>query len=155
MSSETNPIDTRPPNNPDLKAIEGGKTGTDDSMVGRTDGSTATSESEAKTKALNKRLDAIGWGLFLVMIGGLGLVPNDQVPSGAWLVGVAIIWFALNAIRYLNGVKMSNGTIILGILALVIGLGQMTGLSLQLLPILLILLGASLVIRHLYEDRVA
>ncbi len=141
MSSETNPLDTRTSNSPDLKAIPGGKTD--------------ISESEARAKALNKRLDAIGWGLFLVMIGGLGLVPSEQVPAGAWLVGVAIIWFGLNAIRYLSGVKMSNGTIVLGIVALVAGLGQMTGLNLQLLPILLILLGASLVIRHLYEDKVA
>ncbi len=111
---------------------------------------------EAEARVLNKRLDTIAWALFLIMIGCLGLVPSDQVPQGTWLVGVGVIWLALNAMRYLNHIKMSSGTIILGILAILAGLGNMLGIEdMPLLPILLILLGAHLLLRHFYEDRPA
>ncbi len=35
---------------------------------------------DAKKTALDKRLDSIGWGLFLIMIGGLWLAPEGLVP---------------------------------------------------------------------------
>ncbi|MGD2104731.1 MAG: hypothetical protein PVJ55_06430 [Anaerolineae bacterium] len=31
---------------------------------------------------LNKRLETIGWGCFLIMLGGFALVPGDIVPKG-------------------------------------------------------------------------
>jgi len=33
-------------------------------------------------EALNKRLESIGWALFLIMAGGIWLIPGDRVPSG-------------------------------------------------------------------------
>ena len=36
-----------------------------------------------------KRLDQIGWGIFLVMIGTIWLVP--AVPPGTWLIGTGIL----------------------------------------------------------------
>ncbi len=110
---------------------------------------------EAEAKALNKRLDTIAWACFLIMIGCLGLVPKEQVPEGTWLVGVGVIWLGLNAARYLNRISMSSGTIILGILAIAAGLGDIFGVSMPVLPILLVLLGISLLVKHLYEDRTA
>ncbi len=110
---------------------------------------------EARAKALNRRLDTVAWACFLIMIGCLGLVPKEQVPEGTWLVGVGIIWLGLNAVRYVNQIKMSSGTIILGILAIVAGLGDILGVSMPVLPILLVLLGINLLIKHLSEDRAA
>ena len=37
--------------------------------------------------ALNQRLESAAWGLFLIMVGGLWLIPNELVPNGAWLIG--------------------------------------------------------------------
>ncbi len=118
-------------------------------------GSLGMTPRESEATALNKRLDTIAWACFLIMIGCLGLVPKEQVPEGTWLVGVGIIWLGLNAARYLNQIKMSNGTIILGILAIVAGLGDVLGVSMPVLPILLVLLGLSLLVKHLFEDRAA
>ena len=64
-------------------------------------------QDEAKV-ALNKRLEAIGWGLFLVMLGGFALVPGDLVNKGLWSIGVGLIMLGLNAARYFNGIKMSG-----------------------------------------------
>jgi membrane-bound ClpP family serine protease len=59
---------------------------------------------------LNKRLEAVAWGLFLIMIGGLWLLP-EAVPEGTWLFGVGIIMLGLNGVRKLYGIKMSGFTI--------------------------------------------
>ena len=34
---------------------------------------------DAEKHKLNQRLESIGWALFLIMIGGLGVVPGEQV----------------------------------------------------------------------------
>jgi hypothetical protein len=47
-------------------------------------------------RALDKRFEWIGWGLFLIMLGGLALVPNHLVPQGTWLVGTGLIMLGLN-----------------------------------------------------------
>jgi hypothetical protein len=44
---------------------------------------------EAEKQALNKRLESIGWALFLIMLGCTGLVPEEMVPQGVWSIGVA------------------------------------------------------------------
>jgi hypothetical protein len=109
---------------------------------------------EDEKRALNKRLETIGWALFLIMIGGSGLVPKEQVPEGVWSIGVGLIMLGLNAARYFYGIKMSTFTIILGSLALLTGVGDLAGLNLPDLAILLILIGAYMIIRPLIErDR--
>jgi hypothetical protein len=37
-----------------------------------------SSEQDSRTSALNKRLERTGWGLFLIMLGGLWLVPQES-----------------------------------------------------------------------------
>ncbi len=52
-------------------------------------------QSEDAQKSLNKRLEAISWGLFLIMIGGIGLVPHNLVPEGTWLIGAGLDYAGL------------------------------------------------------------
>lgn len=111
-----------------------------------------TSSEDAAKRALNKRLEAVGWGLFLIMIGGLALVPDEMIREGTWLIGVGVIMLGLNLARYMNRIKMSRFTIVLGIIALVIGLGDYFGVDLPLIPILLILVGASIVVGILTRE---
>ena len=103
--------------------------------------------SETEEKAVNKRLETIAWALFLVMIGGIGLVPKERVPEGLWLVGVGLIMLGLNLARYLNKIKMSNGTLVLGILALLSGLGDLVGVDMPVFAILLILIGLHTILK--------
>ncbi len=102
---------------------------------------------------LNKRLETIGWAAFLIMIGGIGLVPPQQVPEGVWLIGVGLIMLGLNAARYWYRIKMSAFTIGLGILALLVGTSDLLGGELPVLPILLILIGANMLLKPLFESR--
>ncbi len=107
----------------------------------------ATSNQDTQI-ALNKRLEAIGWGLFLIMIGGIWLVPDEHVPQGTWLIGAGLIMLGINWVRYLKGIKTSGFTIVLGILALLAGLGGLFGVK-PLVAILLILMGASIILKPL------
>lgn len=95
--------------------------------------------------ALDRRLEAISWGLFLIMIGGIGLIQN--VPQSTWVVGTGLIMLGLNVARYVNGLPTSNFTVVLGILALLLGMGGMTGLDLPFFPVLLVLIGADILFK--------
>jgi hypothetical protein len=108
-------------------------------------------EQDAFKDALNKRLDTIGWGLFLLMLGGLWLAPEGMVPEGAWLVGTGLILLALSAVRYLNGIEVSWFWVGLSVLALGAGIGEMVGLSLPVFPILLIIAGAATLFRVFFS----
>ena len=80
--------------------------------------------------ALDVRLVSTGWALFLIWIGGLWLVPNERLPEDTWLIGMGLIMLGINGIRYLNGIKMSGFTVVLGSLALVSGMAGVFGMDL-------------------------
>lgn len=101
---------------------------------------------------LNKRLESIGWGLFLIMLGGLNFIPDNRVPEGFWPIGVGIILLGVNFARYMNGIRMSGFTTVLGVLSLLTGIGDLAGLDLPVFPILLIILGANLILKPWLDD---
>ena len=104
-----------------------------------------------KNIALNKRLEDFAWGLFLVMIGCIWLIPDKQIPQGTWLIGAGVIMLGLNAARYFKGIKMSGFTITIGVLAIILGLGDFFGVNLPFFPIGLILIGASMLLKPFLE----
>lgn len=110
-------------------------------------------DDEARAEAFNKRLEMIGWGLFLIMIGGLGLVPDQYVPEGLWLIGTGFIMLGINAARYFYHLPLSWFTIILGLLALASGTSDMLGIDLPVFPILLILIGAHILLKSRFERQ--
>ncbi|MGD8795028.1 MAG: hypothetical protein PVF47_20940, partial [Anaerolineae bacterium] len=79
--------------------------------------------------ALNRRLEMIGWGCFLIMLGGFILVPHTVVAKGFWSIGVGVIMLGLNAARYALNIRMSGFTTFLGIISLVGGILQLLGLE--------------------------
>jgi hypothetical protein len=103
--------------------------------------------------ALNKRLEAIGWGLFLVMLGGFILVPDELVAEGLWSIGVGAIMLGLNGARYYFGIKMSGFTTLLGILALLGGIAQLLWVQDIGGALLLIILGAYLLLKPWFEKQ--
>jgi hypothetical protein len=103
--------------------------------------------------ALDRRLEGVSWALFLIMIGGIGLIQN--VPQGTWLVGTGLIMLGLNVARHLNGIRTSTFTVGPGILALLLGMGRMIGFDLPLFPLLLILIGVDIVFKIATRDEQA
>jgi hypothetical protein len=102
---------------------------------------------------LNKRLETIFWGLFLIMLGGWAFIPAQMVPKGAWSVGVGFLLLGLNAARYFNKIRMSGFTTVLGILAVLGGIGDMLGWADMGGAVLLIVLGAYLILKPWFEER--
>lgn len=111
-----------------------------------------TSSRNAQKEALGQRLDAIGWGLFLLMLGGLWLVPEEWgLPEGSWLIGTGVIILGLSAVRYFNGLKVSGFWLFLGALALGTGLASILGLDLPVFPILLVIAGAAILLQPVID----
>lgn len=102
---------------------------------------------------LNKRLETTFWGLFLIMLGGWALIPGDTIPKGAWSIGVGLLMLGLNAMRYLNGIRMSGFTTLLGILALVGGVAEFLGWNSLNGAFILIILGTYLILKPWFDER--
>jgi len=100
----------------------------------------------------NERLESIGWGLFLIIVGVTFLGPEVEAPVGVWLIGAGLIMLGLNAVRYFSGIKTSSFTIGLGSVALVAGIAS--AFSVKIFGVLLILFGAGIIIRPFFEKEV-
>jgi hypothetical protein len=103
--------------------------------------------------ALNKRLETIGWGLFLIMLGGFSFVPHEQVPKGYWSIGVGLIMLGLNLARYMNEIRMSGFTTFLGILSLISGVTQLFFSYSLDTAFFLIILGAYILLKPWFDRR--
>ncbi len=103
--------------------------------------------------ALNKRLETIAWGCFLILLGGFMFVPEQIIRGGWWSIGVGLIMLGLNAARYFNGLRMSGFTTFLGIISIIGGVLDLVGLEGVNGPILLIVLGGYLIIKPWLEKR--
>lgn len=106
-----------------------------------------TMSDEARKQDLNKRLETVSWGLFLIMLGGLAFVKD--VPEGTWLIGVGLIMLGLNAVRLVLGIRVSWFTVILGTIALLSGLSSVLGVDIPVGPLLIILIGLAIIVRAL------
>jgi len=103
--------------------------------------------------ALNKRLENIGWGLFLIMWGGSALVPSKTISEGWWSIGVGLIMLGLNVARYRYQIRMSGFTTFLGIIAIISGMLQLMGLNDLGGAIFLIILGSYLLVKPWFDNR--
>jgi hypothetical protein len=103
--------------------------------------------------ALNKRLETIGWGCFLIMLGGFVFVPHMIVSGGYWSIGVGVIMLGLNIARYRYQIRMSGFTTVLGIISLLSGIAQLLGMNTLGGASLFIILGAYLVLKPWFERR--
>jgi hypothetical protein len=103
--------------------------------------------------ALNKRLETMAWGAFLVLLGGFMFVPEEIIKGGWWSIGVGLILLGLNAARYFNGLKMSGFTTFLGILSVIGGVLDLVGVEGIDGAILLIVLGGYLIVKPWLEKR--
>lgn len=106
----------------------------------------------AKIK-LNERLETVGWGLFLIMLGGFSLVPDETIPKGVWSIGLGLIFLGLNLARYLNGIRMSGFTTFIGVLSLLTGIAQLLGFNALDGALFLIILGAYLLLKPWFDRR--
>lgn len=103
--------------------------------------------------ALNKRMETVAWGCFLILLGGFMFVPEEIVRGGWWSIGVGLIMLGLNAARYFNGLRMSGFTTFLGIVSIIGGVLDLAGLEGVNGAVLFIVLGGYLILKPWFEKR--
>jgi hypothetical protein len=114
------------------------------------DKSRSTDDNDRKA-ALSRRLEGIGWGVLLIIVGTIWLLPSKHVPPGSWLMAGGLIILGFSAIRYFNALRVSGFSLAVGILALLAGVGEYFALDLPLFALALIGLGAWLLFARLRE----
>ncbi|MBX3000290.1 MAG: hypothetical protein KF893_17335 [Caldilineaceae bacterium] len=108
---------------------------------------------EVDRSELNKRFQTRAWALFLITTGSLWFLSNVMMIDGLWLISTGLILLGLNVARALNDIETSGFTVIVGLLALSGGLGNLMGVGLPLVPMLIIGLGALTLIRALMSQK--
>ena len=103
--------------------------------------------------AMNKNLERVAWGAFLIMLGGFMFVPQEIVEGGWWSIGVGLIFLGLNAARYFNGLRMSGFTTFLGILSIIGGILDLVGMEGINGAVLLIVLGSYIILKPYFDKR--
>jgi hypothetical protein len=98
---------------------------------------------------LDRQLGDVAWGLLLIVTGVVWLVPRDQVPEGAWLLGVAAILVGVNVVRVLAHIRVNRFSLVLGLVALAAALTRLWRPDLPVVAVCLLVIGASLVLKPL------
>lgn len=111
-------------------------------------------DEERKQKIkLNERFNKIGWGLFLIMLGVIWLLPDALQPDGILAIGIGVILIGLSIIKHAYGIRGTDSNVFLGIVALSIGLGDYLDVGLPIIPVLLIFWGLSMIYRIIFPRK--
>ena len=94
-----------------------------------------------------QQLERVGWALFLILIGGLALLPRGVAPEGTRLAGTGLILIGLNVVRHFEGARVSHFSAGLGVIGVAVGSAAMAGIDPPLLPVLLAALGLQAIYR--------
>jgi hypothetical protein len=111
---------------------------------------TTTTTGGMTRAAASGRVDTIGWGLLFVAIGAVSLVP--AMPDGAWLIAAGIVMLAASAVHAWMGLHAYGTTIVVGVVALSAGIFTVAGLTTEVGPLVLIVLGLALVFAALHRS---
>lgn len=106
-------------------------------------------------KSTNKKvLDAIAWGIFVVLLGA-GWVASSyyQMDTGIYVaLGVGFILIALNVARRTMGITVSKFSLFIGLLALALSGAGLLGFALPFVPTVVVLVGLFIVAEALQKS---
>jgi len=97
-----------------------------------------------------KKLDALGWGLFLIWI-GVAFLADFGVGIG--LLGVGIITLGVQVARKSLNLKAEGFWVVVGILFVLGGLWELVDIKFGLVPFLLILAGLAMLVSAIRGRR--
>ena len=106
---------------------------------------------DREPRATAGRIEAIGWGILLLMTGGLALIPG--LPDGTWLVGLGVLLLGVNTVRARVGLAADRFGVVLGFGAVAAGIGIMAGLDVPVFALLLVLCGAAIIAGQVVRAR--
>jgi hypothetical protein len=112
---------------------------------------TTTTTEDTTRAAVSDRVDTIGWGVLFVAIGAVSLMP--AMPDGAWLIAAGIVMLGASAVRASMRLRAYGPTIVVGVVALSAGIFTVAGLTTEVGPLVLIVLGLALIVGALYRAQ--
>lgn len=95
----------------------------------------------------NKVLDAIAWGVFVILLGA-GWIASSyyQVDTGIYVaIGVGFILMALNVARMSVRIPVSKFSLFIGLLALALSGTGIVGFAMPFVPTVIVLVGLFIV----------
>jgi hypothetical protein len=95
----------------------------------------------------NKVLDAIAWGVFIVLLGA-GWIASAyyQMDTGIYVaLGVGLVLIALNLSRRAMGITISKFSLFIGLLALTLSGAGLLGFAMPFVPTVIVLVGLLIV----------
>jgi hypothetical protein len=98
---------------------------------------------------LSDRVDTLGWGLLFVAIGGVSLLPD--LPADSWLIAAGLVMLGASAARARLRLPVRGVTVVVGSATLAAGIFLVTGLSSEAGPLVLIVLGVTLIAGALHR----
>jgi hypothetical protein len=101
-------------------------------------------------RALHRRLEAVGWGLFFIWI---GIALFTHVGWGVGLLGVGIITLGAQLARKYFALKGEGFWVAVGFLFVAGGAWKLFNVQLGLLPILCIVAGVALLVSTFFGGR--
>ncbi len=100
---------------------------------------------------LEERLETLGWGTLLLVIGTIWLMPEESVPPGSWLIAAGLILLGINVIRRVKRIPTSGFSTVVGLVALFAGLRALLDLDLPLFPVALIVMGGWILLKSMMQ----
>jgi hypothetical protein len=113
-------------------------------------GKTEEEPKEAEKNGLARRLDAVGWGLFLIW---LGIVLLAGADTSVALLGIGLIVLGVQVARLFLKLALERFWFVVGVLFVVGSLWQLADTRVPIPPILLIAAGLALILTHFLRKR--
>jgi len=110
---------------------------------------------DAEHRALDERLDIMGWGFALLILAVLLLIPG---VSRLWqfLLPIGLVFIAMSVVRKKLSTRRDTQGLILGVTAVCIGLLDLFGIDLRFFPFIpmaFAIVGIALIINAVWNVR--
>jgi hypothetical protein len=103
---------------------------------------------EARTARLAKRVETAGWGLFILWI---GIAILADLGWGLGVLGAGVLAIAEQLLRKSLRLPVEGFWVVVGFMAVAVGIWLIYGATFSLLGLILILAGAGLVMVSLFQ----
>ncbi len=101
-------------------------------------------EGATRAAGSGERVDTIGWGVLFLAIGVVSLLP--AMPDGSWLVAAGLVMLGASAARAWMRLPVHGATVVAGVVTLTAGIFTVAGLTTEVGPLVLIVLGLTLMV---------
>jgi hypothetical protein len=100
-------------------------------------------------KVLDKKIQVVSYSLIAIFIAVIWIIPGNQ-PGWMFFLSLGAILVGMNIVRLVNKIKMSVPGFILGIIALLIGLGSISIKGIPIIPLIIIIVALVLIFDVLF-----